>query len=617
MFVYLKVDNLSVLYHDKTNKNCLAKVMKMKKIVLIEPVAAGEHVYSTVRMPRLGLPLLGTNLRDAGYDVSIFVSRGLDLPWPKIMNADLVGISTTTSTSPEAYRMASYLRSHGVPVIIGGIHATFLPDEALDYADYVLRGEADSTFLQLVRVLEEGKQPVDVPGVSYRDGEKIIHNPCPAAAEDVDSLPSPDFSLFKGRGIGRVVPVMTSRGCPFNCVFCCVTEMFGRRYRYRSRDKILNELSRFKNRNIFFCDDNFCADSARSKELLRAMLDCNIKFRWWGAQVRVEVAKDQELLDLMRRAGCGTVFVGLESINPDTLESYNKRQSVEDIRECIERFHEHGIRVHGMFIFGSDNDTVQTVRDTVDFALETRIDTVQFMILTPLPGTPLFKQLEEEGRLLTRDWGLYDGHHVVHKPKLLSPYQLQYETIRAYKRFYSLRHVSQNVRLTGVGSALYRMVGFMLVRKFEKHNRWYDQVLKRLTEGAPRPKLQPVFFRKMVSLTKDLQVASGELFRIYVAEGNGVVYLKIRGLVDRIALKELNKAVRSLFPQKCHHVVINTVGLRYASDKAGRLFSRFLDRLGERARRLQIISAAGENLEHFKRFAVKYVKRPQFELILR
>ena len=146
------------------------------------------------------------------------------------------------------------------------------------------------------------------------------------------------------------------------------------------------------------------------------------------------------------------------------------------------------------------------------------------------------------------------------------------------------------------------MVGFMLVRKFEKHNRWYDQVLKRLTEGAPRPKLQPVFFRKMVSLTKDLQVASGELFRIYVAEGNGVVYLKIRGLVDRIALKELNKAVRSLFPQKCHHVVINTVGLRYASDKAAG-YSPFLDRLGERARRLQIISAAGENLEHFKRFA--------------
>ena len=161
------------------------------------------------------------------------------------------------------------------------------------------------------------------------------------------------------------------------------------------------------------------------------MIDRQIGLKGWGAQVRVEVARDEELLQLLQRAGCKIVYIGLESINPATLENYNKQQTVEDINLSIRRFHQHGIRVHGMFVFGSDFDTVQTIRDTVDFALKARVDSVQFLTLTPLPGTPLLKA-GSGGRLLTRDWELYDGHHAVFQPALMTPEQLQEETVKAF-----------------------------------------------------------------------------------------------------------------------------------------------------------------------------------------
>ena len=189
------------------------------------------------------------------------------------------------------------------------------------------------------------------------------------------------------------------------------------------------------------------------------MIDSKSGLKGWGAQVRVEASRDPEMLELMRRSGGDMVYVGLESINPDTLAAFNKQQSVEDVGECVRRFHEYGIRVHGMFVFGGEGDTVQTIRDTVDFALDSRIDSVQFLTLTPLPGTPLFQQLEAEGRLLTRQWDLYDGHHAVFQPAQMSPDQLQSETITAFKRFYAFRNIFKNVFVTGWETSFYRSVG--------------------------------------------------------------------------------------------------------------------------------------------------------------
>ena len=221
----------------------------MNKVVLIEPQSKEDHVYKTVRMPRLGLPLLGARLKAAGYRVKLYLGTGASLPWSKIVDADLVGISTTTATSSEAYRIAGYLRSRGLRVVIGGIHAHFMPDEALGHADFVVRGEADLTIVPLLRALEEGKLPWNVPGVSFWNGHEAVHNPCSAEPVEMDQLPLPDFSLFEGQKPFRTIPVMTSRGCPFNCTFCSVTLMFGRRYRFRSTESVLNELAAYRGRS--------------------------------------------------------------------------------------------------------------------------------------------------------------------------------------------------------------------------------------------------------------------------------------------------------------------------------------------------------------------------------
>ncbi|NLX91489.1 MAG: radical SAM protein [Firmicutes bacterium] len=587
----------------------------MKKIVLIEPKTRKEHVFSTAKMPRLGLPLLGTQLKNAGYKVHIYLEAITDLPWSDILDADLVGISTTTSTSQEAYRLASFIKSHQIPVVIGGIHATFVPEEALQYGDYVVRGEADFSFLPLVRALEKGEQPVDIPGVSFLQDGVPVHNPCRTEAVDLNELPIPDLNLFVRKKISGSIPVMTSRGCPFNCSFCCVTAMFGRKYRYRNTNAVLDELSLYQGKNVFFCDDNFTDNYPRTKELLQGMLDRKIKLKGWGAQVRVEAAKNDELLDLMRRTGAKIVYIGLESINPATLKAYNKRQSVEDIRNSIRRFHDYGIRVHGMFVFGSDEDTVQTIRETVDFALETRIDSVQFMMLTPLPGTPLFEKLESEGRLLTKDWELYDGHHVVFQPAQMSPEELQEETVKAMKRFYSLRHVFQNAFLTGWGSVLYRGVGWFLVRRFEKHNRWYDQILDCFQKKCSN-RTVPLFYRRLqVKKTGNLaeEGVAGHL-KIYVSENNGTFYLTLRGLLDRLTVKELSRHIRDLLPKHCFHLVVNTEGLSILSEKAADSFTRLLNRLGKRVRRIQLIYKAEENnrLSILKKFSIKL---PRFELV--
>ncbi len=588
----------------------------MKNIVLIEPQSKADHVYSFVQMPRLGLPLLGALLKAEGYGVTIYLGQGDRLPWPKILQADLVGISTTTSTSREAYCMAGYARSHGLPVVIGGIHATLMPEEALTYADYVVRGEGEHSFLELIHTLEKGCLPEGIPGISYWEQGRAVHNPDQQGWIDIDQFPSADLSLYHPPLSGRTLPVLTSRGCPHNCTFCCVTIMFGRGYRFRSNEKVLEELSAYRGRNVFFCDDNFTANRRHSKELLQEMIDRKINLKSWGAQIRAEAVRDDELLRLMYLSGCRIVYVGLESINPATLEAYQKNQSVEDIKVLIRRCHDYGIKVHGMFIFGADTDTVQTLRDTVDFSLESRIDSVQYMILTPLPGTPLYEQLESSGRLLTRDWELYDGHHVVYQPAQMSPGQLTEETISAYKRFYSLNNIFKNAALTGFGSAVFRGIGWWMIRRFERKDRWFDPVLEKLRHSSALS--VPLLYKRIPLLKKSAAqvTVSDKSLRIFISERKGITYLRVKGLLDRLALKELKRTIRRLVPRNSFHVVLNMEGLSFSSEGAIKLFSGFLGKLGDRVRRLQVVARKEDNILPCVKKSSRRSKLPRFEVLL-
>ena len=321
---------------------------------------------------------------------------------------------------------------------MGGPHPTFLPEESLHYADYVVRGEGEETLVELLDHLERGIPLHGVRGLSFREGDSFIHNPDRPLVGDLDAAPIPDFSLVHDWRTRAFVPVATSRGCPFGCRFCSVIWMFGRAYRFKSIDRVIEELrsAASKKAHIFFVDDNFAADRERTKSLLRRIIAEGMALEW-SAQVRTDVAKDDELLSLMSRAGCFMVFVGFESINPRTLSLYNKRQDIADITGCIRKLRQASLRIHGMFVFGGDTDDIGTIRSTQKFARRLKIDSIQFMMLTPLPGTPVFREFREQGRLIHTDWARYDAHHAVFEPRLMTPFELHTETLKAMAHFYS------------------------------------------------------------------------------------------------------------------------------------------------------------------------------------
>lgn len=460
--------------------------MTIKRVVLIEPKAPGFHVFSKFKLPRLGLPLLGAILeKELGIEVKIYFQEISKLDWEELQKADLVGISTITPTAPVAYELLESIKKvAGMPVVLGGPHVTFIPDEALEKgADYVVRGEGERTLVELIEYLSSGEGDLrEIAGLSYREGSSIRHNEDRQRIDDLTTLPWPDLSLIEGFGKSRIIPVMTSRGCPFNCKFCSVTTMFGRRYRFRSVDDVMAELETHYARNpkavFFFYDDNFTASPSHTKELLRKMKEKGIMPRW-TAQARVDVVEDEELMQLMQDTNCLFLYLGLESINPATLEAYRKSQTVQDIERAVEVIHKHKIKVHGMFVLGSDEDDKKTIRETVRFAKRTGIDTVQFLILTPIPGTETYDEMRAEGRIFVDDWSKFSGHHVVFRPKKMSPFQLQKEAgIRAMRKFYSLAQCWKLGMLFHWKEMAVKIYAHRTLIKWKSRNRYFVSELR-------------------------------------------------------------------------------------------------------------------------------------------
>ena len=312
----------------------------MPKIVLIEPKAPNLHIYSQYKIPRLGPILLGTMMKERGWEVEVVFEEVKAIDFETLKAADLVGISSITSTAPRAYALADKLRQAGVPVVMGGPHVTFLAEEALEHSDFVIRGEAEHTLMAFLDAWETDQDYSQVPSLSYKPNGKTVHNPTSQDSIDLDDLPYPDVSLFPWSldQIGGLlsIPVLTSRGCPFQCAFCSVTGLFGRKYRFRSTENVIGELRRYNQpkNHVFFYDDNFAANPKRLKELLRAMLQEGIQFTW-SAQVRIDIAQDEELLSLMKQAGCLIVFIGFESVNPQSLQAMKKGQTLADMKTAI------------------------------------------------------------------------------------------------------------------------------------------------------------------------------------------------------------------------------------------------------------------------------------------
>ncbi len=414
----------------------------MRKMIFIEPKAPNLHIFSKFPLPRLGSFILGTMMKQRGWDVEVIVEEMHEIDFDKVESADLVGISTITSTAPRAYVIADRIKEIGIPVIMGGPHVTFLPEEALDHADFVIRGEGEEPLMAFIDAWETDNDYSKVPNLSYKRDDKIISNPMQPFEKELDRLPFPDFKLMKSqtRFIAgkKTIPIQTSRGCPFNCTFCSVTGMFGRKYRFRSIENILKELRQYDSRRnfIFFYDDNFTANRRRSKALLNAMIQERFKFKW-STQVRADIAKDIELVELMRKAGCHTLYIGFESVNSESLKEMKKSQTVDDVVNAVKILRKFHIHVHGMFVYGFDKDDWKTVKETVKFAKRAKLTSTQFLILTPLPGSAFYDRVNEQHRIKFYDWSLYDAHHAVFQPAHFSLFDLQRAQIWSHKKFYS------------------------------------------------------------------------------------------------------------------------------------------------------------------------------------
>jgi len=400
-------------------------------------------------MPLLGPVYLGTILKGQGHDVQIY-KEDIYTPDYGSLKADIIGISILTSTANRGYQIARKFPRE--KVIMGGVHASLVPQEAVKFARQVVVGEAEGVIGDIV---------------SGRIQDEIVYG---KPVEELDALPYPDFSLIKGYRLpAAVTPVSTSRGCPFDCSFCSVTKMFGRKYRFRSTENIIKELSGNRAKSIFFCDDNFTAHPKRTRELLGFL--AQRKMRNWTCQVRCDAARDDNLLALMAKAGCSVVCVGFESVNLKTLKAYDKKQTIEEIIHAIKSFHKKKIKIHGMFVLGGDNDDEKTVWETLRFAIRHKIDTIQMMILTPFPGTKVHQELEEQKRIFDRDWSLYDGQHIVFTPKLLSARALQANVLKAYTRFYSLYNSFFLFIRLHFRNALFRLIGYIIIKDWMRHNR--------------------------------------------------------------------------------------------------------------------------------------------------
>ncbi|MEE9275200.1 MAG: radical SAM protein [bacterium] len=455
----------------------------IRKIVLVEPKSEGVNVYTGIHIPRLGAVLLATILRGAGYEAKVFSEDIAPLDEEEIFSADLVGISALTNTARAAYALAARCRERDALTVMGGTHATFMAEEALDHVDFVVKGEGEAPLLELISALNRGRPVECIANLAYWTGggrgrgEKR-QNPIRPFVKNLDTLPIPDFGLVHGWGSGCVAAIMTSRGCPYDCSFCSVTAMHGRGYRYTSEDRVLEELRRYKDRDyLFFCDDNFTVDRKRTKRILRRKIREGLGMQW-SAQVRTEITDDVELLELMRASNCFNVYVGFESFNPRTLVLYNKRMEVDRIRRSMDLFHKNGIKVHGMFVLGSDADDAASLRNTARLAHKLEIDTIQYMILTPIPGTVLTKEFQDQGRIRTQDWTLFDGHYVTYEPRRLTPYELQSETLRAYRKFYSWARIGRRALQRDKWVTLLRINARRFLKTWRRDNRAFFENLR-------------------------------------------------------------------------------------------------------------------------------------------
>lgn len=402
----------------------------MKKILLISP-AYRTKLLENVRvlaLPPLNLAVIAAHTPE-NYEIKIIDEAIEDLNFNE--SADLVGITCMTPLAPRAYEISAEFRKRGVPVVLGGIHASMMSEEASSYADAVVVGEGEDIWPQVLADFEKG---------SLKKIYQVETRP------NLDNFPAPRRDLLQDDYF--VQTVQTSRGCPHNCKFCSVTRFNGGQYRLRNIDSVIDEIRAIPDKRIFIIDDNIIGSGPkyidRAFELFKRLEDCN---KEWGGQTCLNIVEHEGLLAAAAKSGAKAFLIGFESIQDVALNSLNKkinmRPSTRNFKEAIKKIHDHGIAIIGCFIFGTDDCTQETFDRTLDFIMETGVDAVQLSIQTPMPGTDLYRELAAEKRLLftdyPQDWEAYNIFEPVFQPKHMRPEELYRRLVNAYQEVSSFK----------------------------------------------------------------------------------------------------------------------------------------------------------------------------------
>lgn len=420
------------------------------KVLLISP-ARDKHAYTNkgVMIPQLALFIL-EGLTPKKHQVKIVEEEHMPIDFEE--DCDIVGISFMTSNARRAYNISKEFKKRGKKIILGGIHPTILPDEALQYADAVVIGEAEGVWEQVLQDIENNCL------------KKKYHVPNP----DLTRYIPKDFSALRSKRMFNLFPIMTTRGCPYNCDFCCVSKIFGTKVKHIPVENVVRDIVESKAKKFIFLDDNIIGNQHYARKLFTAIKPLKIR---WLAQASISFAKNTELMKLAKDSGCKGLFIGLETVVESQLKNLKKLDDkIENVSQALKKIRKMGIIIQASVIFGFDNDTYQTFRDTLKFLIKNHICSASFNILTPYPGTKTYDEFKKNGRIINDRWEYYDHHTVVFRPAKMTPLELQLGKINAKEKFYSRRSIIKRFRGNLYNPFIYLAanISYMKLAKAEK-----------------------------------------------------------------------------------------------------------------------------------------------------
>lgn len=440
----------------------LDKEGEILKIRFIEPAnlpyrrsIKNLYVYNKyIRTPSNGALTLATIAKKYVDDTYMYSESISKIVWEDVLDADIIFISIFTFNANRGYELSSYIRKNSNAIIVfGGLHATLNYQETAQHCDYVLLGEGDESIVHLIKAVQT-KEAIDFPGVAFLKDGKMVHTGNPTLPSNIDVIPNRDllYRFKKMAGHNTIWPqVHASRGCPHNCDYCALVAAFGRTVRVRSVENVVDDIKQaidfFDNghhrlaKMLWITDDNFFANRDWAIQVLNRMIEENIQYNF-TIQARYEIGFDDEILELLKRAGFTELAMGIEFLEDEAFENYHKKSTYQEILRSVKNIQKHGLRVRGLFIVGADNHTKGVGARLADFVIENDICGVLIQSMYFIPGTPVYATHKE--KLLDNNWSRCVGK-VVHYPKKISPYDLQMEIIFASKKIYSFKRLLKTI----------------------------------------------------------------------------------------------------------------------------------------------------------------------------